>query len=86
MVEILEPDDIEASFAMEGTDGSGWWFHIAKVGGGTIGKEYSGEWMFLADEKGGQRTYSGEFRTNIPRDHAEAAVVGWNLVSGEYGL
>lgn len=87
MSDILEPEEIEASFAVEDSQGRQWWFHIAKVGGGTIGKEYVGEWQFLADPVNvGTGSYSGEFRTVIAKDHLGAALVGWAFISAEYSL
>lgn len=79
---MLAPTEIEATFRLEDEHGRAWLFHLAKVGGGTVGKMYGGDWNFTADlVESTTKTIAGTFTLGTPGNHLEAALDGWALAA-----
>lgn len=49
--------------------------HISKVGGGTIGRSYEGEWEFEVLNSDGSVIHESYFYTGMPKTHSQAAKI-----------
>lgn len=61
-------------------------FHVGinKIGGGTVGKAYEGDWEFeFANYISGQSTGGSDFHTGTPKTHEEAAHLVIEFLVGE---
>ncbi len=54
---------------------------VEKVGGGTVGRTYSGAWSFEIDDPQGTLIASGygTLITGLPNTHSQVATLAWKL-------
>lgn len=68
--------DFFPEYTRELTDGT--LVEIEKVGGGTVGRSYDGNWRYRVTYADGDQTFSwdrGDLHTGTPKTHAEALVI-----------
>lgn len=66
-------EDISPEFVLEDS-WSDRFVIIEKVGGGTIGREYTGWWKcFVVDSHTRQEVYRGQYKSGVLQSHKEAA-------------
>lgn len=56
---------------------------IEKVGGGTIGKSYIGNWIYRVTLNGVEQTIGSDYVTNVPKPHHQVAFDLWEYFTRE---
>lgn len=65
--------DFDAEYTY--TAPSGTIVQIAKLGGGTVGREYSGRWRYIVTDNNGTEIARGQdYDTPMPHTHKRAAI------------
>lgn len=62
---------LETEYRQELDDGRV--IEIMKLGGGTLGKRYDGDWEVIVTDRNGRSVFEDRLRTGTPKTHAEAA-------------
>lgn len=79
----MDGSDFEAEYTQSRSRGMT--VAVAKVGGGTVGKKYVGNWSVEIEDKSGELAWSsyGELFTGTPTKHAAVAQLAWEYYENE---
>jgi hypothetical protein len=58
--------------------------YVSKVGGGTVGKSYSGSWAWSCVIDGEETGHGDDLSTGMPKTHAETARLVADFLAGSY--
>lgn len=56
---------------------------IQKIGGGTLGRKYQGDWYVVLTDRNGRPLFDDRLRTGTPKTHMEAADITMDFLEGE---
>lgn len=77
-------DRAEAVYRLDGGNGQ-YWVLVTKVGGGTISREYEGDWLVsFLDAEDGALLYSGIICIGIPKAHNQVASIALQVYEYEF--
>lgn len=78
----LRDFDAEATFTFE-ADGVEVTVEIAKLGGGTVGRQYTGRWRYIMSVGGTEAARGQDFDTSTFESHKSAARILFRMLSNE---